>query len=29
MASYIRTYTGVRFVPTEPEKEKSAGGTGM
>ena len=22
MASYIRTYTGVRFVPTEPEKEK-------
>ena len=22
MTSYIRTYTGVRFVPTEPEKEK-------
>ena len=22
MASYIRTFTGMRFVPTEPEKEK-------
>ena len=22
MANYIRTYSGVRFVPTEPEKEK-------